>query len=206
MHYYEDLQNREKTLTRDFVSTHLRELYSVLDLKYGDLVVVELQKHRYRKDGDVDIAVWKNPGSQNEEIIAIEVKVIFLDKDGSFKSEKLVKHNKQINALIKEGWDYVWFFDFIVNMPSQGWFHPQAFDGHDNYRKSVDAAACGHVVFQINSVAHKPESMAGSISKNELRVATKNAKQENREILLNALREMKLSSPMTIDTVSLLSG
>jgi hypothetical protein len=102
MHYYEDPEGREKKLTRDFVDIHQAELCRALDLHSGDKIVVELQKRRYGRFGDADIAVWKNPRSENEKFIGVEVKCLFLNSEGRFKSEKVSKHRKQIRAL--ESW------------------------------------------------------------------------------------------------------
>ena len=118
--------------------------------------------------------VWRNPGLEGESVIAVEVKVMFLNGKGNFKSKKALKHNKQIKALEKEGWDYVYFFDFIVVEPSESWFHEQAFEGFDKYDKTVKSNICGHVVFQINSVKHKPEPLAGSISYKVIKSASPN--------------------------------
>jgi len=100
MHYYEDRQSREKKLTRDFVDINQSILCQVLGLSQGDKVVVELQKSRYGARGDVDIAVWKNPNSENEKLIGIEVKLLILEENGKFKSEKRLKHDKQIKNLL----------------------------------------------------------------------------------------------------------
>ena len=124
MHYYKDPQNREKRLTRDFVGIHIGELYRALALSGDDKIVVELQKERYGRRGEIDLAIWKNPGTAQENLIAIEIKVIVLEDDDSFSSEKRDKHNKQLNRCVEEGWDYVWFFDFIVTKPAAGWLHP----------------------------------------------------------------------------------
>jgi len=57
----------------------------------------------------------------------------------------------------------VYLFDFIVTKPASGWFPLQPFEGFVNYRKTVESEKYGHVVFQINAVAGKPESMGASI-------------------------------------------
>lgn len=202
MHYYEDPQSREKKLTRDFVDIHQSTLCQVLGLGKNDKVVVELQKSRYGANGDVDIAIWKNPRSENEKLIGIEVKSLFLEEDGEFKSEKLLKHNKQMKALEKEGWDYVYLFDFIVTKPATGWFHPQAFEGYDNYRKAVESEKYGHVVFQINGVAWKPESMAGSISHKIIQEAKAIEAKDARLKIVEAFKRFDFSSsPVIIDSV-----
>jgi hypothetical protein len=198
MHYYEDPQSREKKLTRDFVYIHQSTLCQVLGLSQGDKVVVEFQKSRYGASGDVDIAVWKNPNSENEKLIGIEVKSLFLEEVGEFKSEKLLKHNKQIKALEKEGWDYVYLFDFIVTKPASGWFHPQAFEGYDNYRKTVESEKYGHVVFQINAIAGKPESMAGSISHKILQEAKAHKAKDGRLKIVEAFKSFDFSSSSVI--------
>ncbi len=202
MHYYEDPQSREKKLTRDFVDIHQSTLCQVLGLSQGDKIVVELQKSRYGASGDVDIAVWKNPNSENERLIGIEVKSLFLEDGGKFKSEKLLKHNKQIKALVKEGWDCVYLFDFIVTKPASGWFHPQAFEGYDNYRKTVEGEKSGHVVFQINAVAGKPESMAGSISHKILQEAKAHGAKDGRLKIVEAFKSFDFSfSSVIVDSV-----
>ncbi len=202
MHYYEDPQFRERKLTRDFVDIHQGTLCQILGLHIGDKIVVEFQKERYGASGDVDIAVWKNPNSKNEAFIGVEVKCLFLDEEGQLKSEKLLKHNKQIRALEKEGWDYAYFFDFIVTKPANGWFHPQAFEGHDNYRKTVESKHYGHVVFQINAVVGKPESMAGSISPKVLQEAKKLELRSGRQQIREAFKKIDFSSlPIVLDSV-----
>lgn len=201
MHYYEDPQSREKKLTRDFVDIHQSTLCQALGLSQGDKVIVELQKSRYGANGDVDIAVWKNPNSANQKLIGIEVKSLFLEQGGKFKSEKLLKHNKQVKALEKEGWDYVYFFDFIVTMPANDWFHPQAFEGYDNYRKTVESKY-GHVVFQINAVAGKPESMAGSISHHVIQEAKALEAKNGRLKIVEAFKNFDFSfSSVIVDSI-----
>lgn len=150
---------------------------------------VEFDKKLYGAKGDVDIAVWRNPGLENESIVGVEVKVLFLNREGGFKSKKELKHNKQIKSLEKEGWDYVYFFDFIVVEPSESWLHEQAFDGFEKYDKTVKSDICGHIVFQINSVKHKPESIAGSISHRIIKSAIRNIGNKGRENIISALRE-----------------
>ncbi|GBE00410.1 hypothetical protein BMS3Abin07_02461 [bacterium BMS3Abin07] len=189
VHYYTDNQNREHRLTRDIVTFHRWAISDVLDLSPRDKIICEFDKRRYGAEGDVDIAVWKNPGLENEATIGIEVKVIHLNKHGEFKSYKEFKHNKQIEALTNDGWDYVFFFDFIVVEPSVGWFHDQAFDGFDKYSKEVESVICGHAVFQVNSVAHKPEAEAGSISTKLIKDASPNLNNPGRAEILRALRE-----------------
>lgn len=201
MHYYKDPQNREKRLTRDFVGIHIGELCRALALSGDDKIVVELQKERYGRRGEIDLAIWKNPGTAQENLIAVEIKVIVLEYDDSFSSEKWDKHNKQLNRCVEEGWDYVCFFDFIVTRPAAGWLHPQSFAGYDNYTKTVEAEICGHMVFQINSVAHKPESMAGSISWKKLRGAAKNQRIEHRDALVGAMNTISFCGPVFVDSV-----
>ncbi len=199
MHYYEDPQSREKKLTRDFVYIHQSTLCQVLGLSQGDKVVIELQKSRYGASGDVDIAVWKNSNSENEKLIGIKVKLLILEENGEFKSEKLLKHNKQIKALEKEGWDYVYLFDFIVTKPANGWFHPQAFEGYDSYRKTVESDMYGHVVFQINAVAGKPESKAGSICHKILQEAKAHEAKDGRLKIVEAFKSFNFSSSSVIE-------
>ncbi len=73
--------------------------------------------------------------------------------------------------------------------PSSGWFHEQAFEGFDKYTKEVESDICGHAVFQVNSVAHKPEVEAGSISSMLIKAASPNLNNPRRKIILKALRE-----------------
>ncbi len=189
IHYYIDNQNREHRLTQDIVRYHPWVFSDVLCLTPSDKNFCEFDKCRYGAEGDVDIVVWRNPGSESEEIIGIEVKVIHLNKEGEFRSKKEFKHNKQIKALVRDGWDYVFFFDFIVVSPSDSWFHEQAFDGFDNYSKRVECDICGHAIFQINSVSHKPEAEAGSVSTRIIKDASKNLNNPGRDEILRALRE-----------------
>ena len=188
MHYYEEHQERETKLTNDIVTFHRWAISDVLGVGPTDKILVEFSKESYGANGDVDIVVWRNPGLKSESVIAVEVKVVFLNRDGNFKSKKEFKHNKQIGLLEKEGWDYVYFFDFIVVEPSDCWFHEQAFDGFEKYDKTVNSKVCGHVVFQINSVRHKPESMAGSISYKVLKQACQNPENKGRSKIISALR------------------
>ena len=188
MHYYEEHQERETQLTNDIVSFHQWAIKEVLAIGPADKIFVEFDKKLYGAKGDVDIVVWRNPGLEGESVIAVEVKVMFLNGEGNFKSKKALKHNKQIEALEKEGWDYVYFFDFIVVEPSESWFHEQAFEGFDKYDKTVKSNICGHVVFQINSVKHKPESLAGSISYKVIKSASLNLGNNGRAKIISALR------------------
>ena len=188
MHYYEEHQERETKLTNDIVRFHQWAIKDVLAIGPADQIFVEFDKKSYGAKGDVDIVVWKNPGLEGESVVAVEIKVLFLNLDGSFKSKKEFKHNKQIEALEKEGWDYVYFFDFIVVEPSEGWFHEQAFDGFEKYDKTVKSNICGHVVFQINSVKHKPESWAGSIPHKVIKSASPNSGNKGRAKIISALR------------------
>jgi len=188
MHYYADNQNREHRLTHDICRFNLWAIAGILKLGPHDKIICELDKQRYGAIGDVDIAAWKNPGQMHEAIIGVEVKVIHLDKTGEFKSKKEFKHNKQLNNLVKEGWDYVYFFDFIVVEPSESWFHEQSFDGFEKYTKEVNCQSCGHAIFQVNSVAHKPEVQAGSISAILLKEAMRNLNNSGRGKILEALR------------------
>lgn len=181
---------------------HQRLLCSLLGLKRGDKVVIEFQKKKYGRSGDVDIAAWINPNTEDERIIGVEVKSLFLNADGVFKSEKLLKHNKQLNALEKEGWDAVYFFDFIVSSPANGWLHPQVFEGYENYRKVVESMNHGHVVFFISSVAGKPESVAGGISHEVLQEAMPLSQKPDRIKILEALKKIDFSSsPIVVDSV-----
>ena len=72
--------------------------------------------------------------------------------------------------------------------PSESWFHKQAFDGFDKYDKTVKSNICGHIVFQVNSVKHKPESLAGSISHKVIKKASPNCDNNGRAKIISALR------------------
>lgn len=198
MHYFEDTQSREKQLTRDFVDIHRRLLCDLLSLNQNDKIVVEFQKSKYGKNGDVDIAVWKNPEKIDEQFIAVEIKTLFLTESGKFKSEKLNKHHPQMVALEKEGWDLVYFFDFIVTQPARSWFHPQSFDGHENYRKTVPNEKHGHIVFQINSIVGRPESVSGSISHRVLNFAQSLPIKEGRALIKEAINSFDFSTSSVI--------
>lgn len=174
MYYYQNHNNWEKKLTRDIVTSHKYILEKALTLDCADKIIVEFQKNRYQKYGDVDLAILKSASSGTQDIIAVELKVIHLNEKGEWESEKREKHNKQINALIKEGWDYVYFFDFIVTKEEPNFIHSQSFNGFDRYRKNVEHQACGHIVFQINPVDGKSEESAGSISFEEIHKPIKN--------------------------------
>jgi hypothetical protein len=188
MHYCEEHQERETKLTNDIVSLHQWAIREVLAIGPADKIFVEFDKKAYGAKGDVDIVVWRNPELEGESVIAVEVKVMFLNRDGNFKSKKAFRHNKQIEALEKEGWDYVYFFDFIVVEPSESWFHEQAFEGFEKYDKTVKSNICGHIVFQVNSVKHKPESLAGSISHKVIKCARPNPGNKGRSKIISALR------------------
>ena len=96
MHYYEEHQERETQLTNDIVSFHQWAIKEVLAIGPADKIFVEFDKKLYGAKGDVDIVVWRNPGLEGESVIAVEVKVMFLNGEGNFKSKKALKHNKQI--------------------------------------------------------------------------------------------------------------
>src|SRR5262245_139666 len=101
MYYYENRNEWEKKLTRDFVTNHESTLNRALNLTCTDKIIVGLQKNKYGKDGDVDLAILRNTDTGVRELIAVEIKVIHLNEKNEWESEKLDKHNKQVNQLIK---------------------------------------------------------------------------------------------------------
>ena len=54
MYYYDNRNEWEKKLTRDFVTVHGSTLDQALNLTCADKIIVEFQKSKYGKDGDVD--------------------------------------------------------------------------------------------------------------------------------------------------------
>ena len=166
MHFREDTQTREHRVTQALVSPGplQYELMSSLELNGTCVLIPELDKATYGKIGDVDIAIICNLGQREETICGIEVKVMHLTSDGRFKSKKEGKHVKQIRQLEEEGWDRIYLLDVIVTDPAQGWLHSQSIDGIANFEKECGGTIAGHLVMQINSVAHKPETDAGSAS------------------------------------------
>lgn len=175
MHFKAYEQLREHRVTEALTSPiFLPALLRELKVESMPLMVRELNKSLYGKNGDVDLVFAAGWGSDAERLYAIEVKVMVLESDGHFRSEKRNKHHKQLDRLKAEGWNFVYLLDVIVTQPSEGWFHPQAFEGFDNYRKDVPDQDIGHIVLLTNAIAHKPEIAAGSFSFKRMQPATEN--------------------------------
>lgn len=178
MHFRDETQQREHRVTEMLASPGFLQMDLLRELRIESppLMARELDKSLYGRNGDVDLVFATGWNAGSERLYAIEVKVMVLESDGNFSSEKLNKHNKQLELLRNEGWHYVYLLDVIVTQPEQGWFHPQAFDGFDNYRKEVRDQNVGHIILQINAVAHKPETEAGSFAFHTVRQAIENVK------------------------------
>lgn len=168
VHYYEDNLHREGRVTR-FLSVHFcQDLLGVLGIEPPAFVVSELSKHRYGRDGDVDLAVIRfQPDTpiQPENIVetaAIEVKVSHYDSRGKYHSLKPGKHKKQMRVLLKESWNRVYLMDVVVSEPVEGWFHPQTFDILNSFAKEVGVNDCGHIRMIKHGVLGRPEETAGS--------------------------------------------
>lgn len=185
VHYFEDPQSRERKLTHDVVQYHWSQVAQAMGLNVPHQVFVELDKKLYGTIGDVDYAIWVQPNTSCECLIGIEVKTTYLQRDGTLKAQKKEKHQKQIQRLQQEGWDYIWLLDFIVTEPAHDWRHPQSFDGFHKYEK-VAGPSIGHIVFQINSIMGRPESEAGSISQKVLAAAERQPSQASHNTLLSA--------------------
>ncbi len=198
LHYFEDPQRRESLLVEDVARHHWPFVGQVLGLPFQrQSLFTHLPKALYQKDGDVDIAVWNDPRTEKELLIAIEVKTLHLRRDGELKSQKPLKHEKQLLQLQEEGWDYVWLFDFIVTEPEAGWFHSQSFDGFDKHSKHV-APGFGHAVFQINAVQGRPEADAGSLPQKVLAYPERIVLPSKREELLNVFRKHARTDLQTV--------
>jgi len=176
MHFKNETQQREHRVTEMLASPGFLQMDLLRELRIESppLIACELDKSLYARNGDVDLVFATGWNTGAERLYAIEVKVMVLDGGGHFRSEKLNKHNKQLELLRNEGWHYVYLLDVIVTQPAQGWFHPQAFEGFDNYRKEVGDQCVGHIVLQINAVAHKPETEAGSFAFHQVCPAIEN--------------------------------
>jgi len=159
-------------------------------------VTAEFDKAAYGRKGDVDLAFLIDPGKRHERLYALEVKVAYLDTSGILKSEKKNKHHKQLRLLCNEGWHKVYLLDVIVTAPATNWWHCQAGEAAQKLRKTIDDNVCGHLVMQINAVAHKPETEAGSVSCEMKRPATYQRRgtewrKEIREALHAQMRERR---------------
>lgn len=166
MHFEDRKQDREHKVTTALASPgplHT-SLIQALDINRPYWMTTEFDKKKYGRTGDVDIAFVTNPGMRGEAVYAIEVKVMHLTSMGRFQSEKMEKHHKQLDLLEEEGWNRVFLLDVIVTTPTNTWLHPQAFDGYEKFRKKVNGPNVGHIIMQVNSVAHKPETEAGAVS------------------------------------------
>lgn len=166
MHFKDLQQDREHKITAALASfgpLHA-SLIEALDINPPYWMTTEFDKTKYGRKGDVDIALVTNLGGRGEAVWAIEVKVMHLTSMGHFQSEKLEKHHKQLAILAGEGWDRVILLDVIVTDPANTWWHSQDFEGYDNFKKKVNYPNVGHIVMQVNSIAHKPETEAGSVS------------------------------------------
>jgi hypothetical protein len=198
MHYYEDPQKREQKLTLDIVQTYWRYVADILKLDHDCRILIQMPKSMYAAKGDVDIAVWSHPNSESEALIAVEIKTMHLDKEGKLKSQKLNRHEKQLRNLEKDGWDYVWLFDFIVTEPVEGWWHPQAFDGYTKHKKIVGTEFYGHAVFQVNSVSGRSECEAGSISYQVLCQASELSRKPHRANLMRVFQKLDFENNSVI--------
>lgn len=166
MHFRDDTQQREHRVTVALTERGpLHDsLVQALGINRPYWVTAELDKSTYGRRGDVDLAFLINPGTRGERLYALEIKVAYFDADGIFKSEKKNKHHTQLRLLQDEGWHKVYLLDVIVTAPAMDWWHPQAAEGSRKLTKKVEGDVCGHLVMQINAVAHKPETEAGSVS------------------------------------------
>ena len=108
MHYYEEHQERETKLTNDIVRIHQWTISEVLAIGHADKIFVEFDKKSYGAEGDVDIVVWKSPGLEDEFVIAVEVKVMFLNSEGNFKSKKNLSTTSKLKlSKKKDGTTYI---------------------------------------------------------------------------------------------------
>lgn len=176
MHFRNETQQRERRVTEALASPGFLQMDLLRELRIESppLIARELDKSLYGRNGDVDLVFATGWNTDAERLYAVEVKVMVLDGGGHFRSEKLNKHNKQLQQLRGEGWHYVYLLDVIVTQPAQSWFHPNAFEGFDNYRKEVIDQCVGHIVLQINAIAHKPETEAGSFAFHQVHPAIEN--------------------------------
>lgn len=188
MHFSDERQRREHWVTKALVTSDFLKtgLLRELGIESEPRVAREFDKACYGRSGDVDLVFATDWNTASERLYAIEVKVMILEEDGRRRSEKLKKHNKQLNLLKSEGWHYVYLLDVIVTQPAQSWFHPQAFAGFDAYQKTVEDQSIRHIVLQMNAVAHKPKAEAGSMSFRVIRSATESA---HRGRSLDAIRK-----------------
>jgi hypothetical protein len=187
MHYFEDAQNRERMLVEDLARYHWMDIQRILGIEHEHRFVIHMDKRCYGAVGDVDIGIWVAPDTPDEQLIAIEVKTQFLCSDGLLRSQKREKHRKQLENLKRDGWDYVWLFDVIVTEPALDWWHPQAFDGFDQHARVVDDGY-GHCRLQINAVHGRPESEAGSIGQERLKVPWRLPAVPARQKIVRAFR------------------
>ena len=179
MHFRDETQLREHRVTEALASPGFlqTDLLRELRIESHPCIARELDKSLYGRRGDVDLVIATGWNTVAEKLYAIEVKVMVLDGDGRFRSEKRNKHSKQLDLLRDEGWHYVYLLDVIVTHPAQGWLHPQAFHGFNNFQKEVEDQHIGHIVLQINAVDHKPETDAGSFTFHQIQPAIENMRR-----------------------------
>lgn len=194
MHFRDEQQEREHQVTQALVNPgplH-RELVRALGINSRYWVEAEFNKKAYKRIGDVDLAFSINPNTRWEQIYAIEIKVMQLRSDGTFQSEKRNKHEKQLTQLQKEGWHRIFLLDVIITQPAQGWCHPQAEEGLKQFTKEVQNEIAGHIVMQINAVAHKSETEAGSVNCELLKESCfQRSSGEYRRNIIQALRAVR---------------
>jgi len=174
-HFYEEPQTREDNLA-DLVIDHLgdMQLPEIFGIKRPFGIIVRLQKHLYRRNGDVDIVFvplsnWIETQSIDISCcMAVEVKSCHFDESGKFKSLKPDKHKKPIERLIEEGWGRIFLCDIIESIAAEGWFHNLGFMIRDEFKKQVDIPGCGHIMTSVHPVAGRGEDLSGSIGGPEI--------------------------------------
>ncbi len=151
--YFQESQTREFRLS-EFVSKYLAEFVKAkLDIKGDTFTILELNKERYSKKGDVDIAFLEFKKTNNYQIInthAIEIKTcVYERKTKKFKSIKAKKHLKQIKNLVNEGWENVYLLDILITEPLDKPYEPSekvSLEMQENFDKEIGIENCGHLI------------------------------------------------------------
>lgn len=116
MHFKDEIQKREHRVTEALASPGFLQMNLLRELRIESppLIACEIDKSLYGRNGDVDLVFAAEWNTSAERLYAIEVKVMVLDDNGHFRSEKLNKHHKQLELLRNDGlpsnwWTLVYF-------------------------------------------------------------------------------------------------
>lgn len=185
----DDNENRESRATKIIVDNGLHYFAENLNMILPPyLIITELNKDVYGRDGDVDISFYQIKNDSDSFTlsapIGIEVKACYYDEQEQIlKSTKVDGHIKQLHKLERENWEYIVMCDIIVLPPHYNYYDERIWDAIEQFYRDVDVSKYGHLIFLKTGVNGRLEEDTGGVGFKLMQPPIQRAVQSNNEMV-----------------------